>query len=513
MARRRESTKLTILVAGTAWLTAAAVFAQAPCETAQLFSPFNETNNNFGAVSLDGDLVAVADPGYETIDGYFGPGVVSLFRLVNGQWSLETNLFAPEGDEGVYFGAPVAVSGGVVAVSSEFADYLGSESGAVHIYRQTPWQWVHEAALTASDGDDNDFLGYDVSIDGDTVIAGAPFDELDGLMTAGSAYVFRFDPETETWHEEQKLTALVSEAAEGFGTSVAVSGDVAVVGTPGSEIVTGSAFVFRRTTSGWRFEAELIAPDASPGARFGHHVHVRTNVILVGAPDALDEGDDLGAAYVYRWNREQWLFEAKLVATDPEGFGPWFGASVSLGEGDENALVGAPLDFANGGFSGAAYLFREQDGVWTEVVKLTPKDGAPGDSFGAAVSLDLDMGAISAHNGGPDQTGKVYIFTGFLGADCNGNSNPDACDILQGLSLDANLDGVPDECPLDADLNGDGSTDGDDLGMLLLAWGDCPSPLGRGQGEGCLADLTGDGSVNGLDLAALLAHWNERSES
>jgi len=54
-------------------------------------------------------------------------------------------------------------------------------------------------------------------------------------------------------------------------------------------------------------------------------------------------------------------------------------------------------------------------------------------------------------------------------------------------------------CP--ADLNGDGSVNGQDLGILLGAWGTCVDPLS------CPADLNADGSVNGQDLGILLGSW------
>jgi hypothetical protein len=51
-----------------------------------------------------------------------------------------------------------------------------------------------------------------------------------------------------------------------------------------------------------------------------------------------------------------------------------------------------------------------------------------------------------------------------------------------------------------ADLNGDGRVDGADLGLLLLAWGECGT---------CSPDFDGDGRVNGADLGFLLGVWGQ----
>lgn len=50
-----------------------------------------------------------------------------------------------------------------------------------------------------------------------------------------------------------------------------------------------------------------------------------------------------------------------------------------------------------------------------------------------------------------------------------------------------------------SDLNDDGTVNGADLGLLLAAWGACPTD--------CPADLNGSGAVDGADLGLLLASW------
>jgi hypothetical protein len=56
----------------------------------------------------------------------------------------------------------------------------------------------------------------------------------------------------------------------------------------------------------------------------------------------------------------------------------------------------------------------------------------------------------------------------------------------------------PPACP--ADLNLDNVVNGADLGLMLGAWGPCPS-------SPCAADLNLDGVVNGADLGLMLGAW------
>ena len=97
------------------------------------------------------------------------------------------------------------------------------------------------AKLTASDGASDDWFGSSVSIGGDVAVVGARQDD----DFKGSANVFRHDGAA--WVQEQKLTASDGAAVDWFGFSVAISGDVAVVGAfrdddNGTE--SGSAYVF-----------------------------------------------------------------------------------------------------------------------------------------------------------------------------------------------------------------------------------------------------------------------------
>ncbi|MBU3684637.1 MAG: hypothetical protein FGM39_11625 [Phycisphaerales bacterium] len=80
--------------------------------------------------------------------------------------------------------------------------------------------------------------------------------------------------------------------------------------------------------------------------------------------------------------------------------------------------------------------------------------------------------------------------------------------VLLHLAVDGGGDAIASTIELDdvmlafgpspADLNSDGSVDGNDLGILLAAWGPC---------SGCAADLNADGVVDGIDLGRLLADW------
>ncbi|MCH8822004.1 MAG: hypothetical protein IH984_00715 [Planctomycetes bacterium] len=464
--------------------------AHGQCEVTQIAS-----QGGFGSVSIDGDVAVVVDT-----DAFDSLGAVYVYQHGSAgpeDWKLDAVLMALEPDVEDNFGSSVAVSGNVIVVGAYNTNAPEFQSGAAHVFRYNPdtTEWEHEATLTASDGDGSDRFGWSVAIDGDIVLIGALADENDGLNQSGSAYIFRYDTDTFRWIEETKLTDPNAEEDDGLGVSVSIRGDVALIGAHGNDDAggaTGAAFIFRHdpnNPSKWVLEQQLQAFDAKWLAWFGWSVSLAEGVALIGALQ--DDGQN-GAAYVMRYDGANWVHEAKLVASNPVGPFPFLGRSVSLNHDGSTALVGAFHDDEAGNDAGAVHLFRTKGKTWQEIEKFTASDPGAGDSFGSSVSLSDDTVVIK---GG----GKGYIFAGISGIDCNDNSEPDACDIFDGQSKDQNSNGIPDEC--DADLDGNGTVGVGDLLILLVNWGLCDDC------EICTADLNGSCSVNTMDLLILFSNW------
>jgi len=92
--------------------------------------------------------------------------------------------------------------------------------------------WTHVAKLTADDGAAYDEFGFSVSIDGDTVVIGANKDRDKGT-NSGSAYVFTRATASDLasgWTQVAKLTADDGAADDYFGSSVSIDGDTVVIG-------------------------------------------------------------------------------------------------------------------------------------------------------------------------------------------------------------------------------------------------------------------------------------------
>ena len=263
--------------------------------------------------------------------------------------------------------------------------------------------------LLADDGMAADWFGTSVSVSGDVAVVGATGDGFTGT-NPGAAYVFRRDGTQ--WRQEAKLVAKDGTADAMFGNSVFIDGDVIVIGARGDTdrgTRSGSAYVFRLSSEGWVEEQKLLADDGMASDIFGMSVSVCGDVALVGAHGNDDRGSNSGSAYIFRFDQGVWRQEQKLVASDGAA-GDWFGWSVSVS--DQAAIIGAVLDDDNGLSSGSAYVFRFDGTEWLEEQKLLASDGARNDWFAGSVSISADVILIGADRDDDrgSNSGSAYAF-------------------------------------------------------------------------------------------------------
>ena len=270
-----------------------------------------------------------------------------------------------------------------------------------HLAPEAITAWNQQTKLNAGDAATDDQFGRSVAVSGDTAVIGAWRDN-DGGTNSGSAYVFTRSGEV--WSQQAKLTASDPAAFDRFGSSVAISGDTAVIGAYSD----GSAYVFSRSGGVWSQQAKLTASDDA-GNFFGWSVAVDGDTVVIGAYLADYRGSSSGSAYVFTRSGGVWSQQAKLTPSDLAA-GDEFGISVVV-SGD-TAVIGAHGNDDGGSNSGSAYVFSRSGGGWSQQAKLTASDHAADDRFGRSVAISGDTAVIGAFlddDGGTD-SGSAYVF-------------------------------------------------------------------------------------------------------
>jgi hypothetical protein len=373
-------------------------------QQAYLKASNTELRDYFGtSLAISGDTVVVGAPfessnatgvnGDQADNSATGSGAAYVFVRTGTTWTQQAYLKASNTELRDYFGSNVAVSGDTVVVGAssedssatgvngDQADNSASFAGAAYVFVRSGTIWTQQAYLKASNTDAGDYFGTSVAISGDTVVVGASREDSNATgvngannnsaTDSGAAYVFVRSGTV--WTQQAYLKASNTGVRDGFGRSVAVSGDTIVVGAYGeasnatgvngngannSAPNSGAAYVFVRTGTTWTQQAYLKASNTEVGDdSFGISVAVSGDTVVVGAQQEDsnatgvngDQADNsasfAGAAYVFVRSGTTWTQQAYLKASNTGGgddefiFGDIFGCSVAV-SGD-TVVVGA----------------------------------------------------------------------------------------------------------------------------------------------------------------------------
>jgi hypothetical protein len=253
--------------------------------------------------------------------------------------------------------------------------------GAAWVFTQSNGVWTQVTKLTASDeSGDAQFGTVALSTDGSTAVVGGPGD--DGGF--GAAWVFT--QSNGTWTQQQKLVVYNGSYGE-LGTSVALSadGNTVIAGAPYSVGNAGAAWVFTQSNGTWTEQQELLGTDAAYTSEQGFSVALSAdgNTAIEGGPG--DEGA-IGAAWVFTQSNGVWTQQQKLVGSGVTGNYAGQGTSIALSADGSAAIVGGPYD--------------------------NPNQSNKSITMGAAWAFSIPRVTAIAPSGGPAAGGTAVTITG-----------------------------------------------------------------------------------------------------
>jgi hypothetical protein len=239
-----------------------------------------------------------------------------------------------------------------------------------------------------------DGFGTALALEGDVLVVGAPWDNYPGLSYVGSVYVYERSPGG-TWILQQKIFPRDPEGLERFGSSLSLSGDTLVVGAP--SYYEGAVYIFSKVDGEWREQSRIEWYGLEDA--YGASVALSGDTLAVGAPAFYIT---LGFTDVFVRKNSRWSRRQRLD-TDLETLYVSFGATVGFSEG--TLLVGAPG-------AGVIVLFRQEGRRWVEAGRLTPHDHDDFDQFGRALALSGDTLIVGAPSWLQSSVGGAYVFVG-----------------------------------------------------------------------------------------------------
>jgi hypothetical protein len=375
---------------------------------------FVGTNNFFGrSVSISGDYAIVGAPGDS--DGGYLTGSAAIFKrnVSSGAWEQQGSKLTIPGTLN-YFGRSVSISGDYAIVG---APQTNIGFAAIFKRNVSSGAWEQQGPTLSLSGSGQQNFGHSVSISGDYAVVGAPND--DG---SGSATIYKRNSSTGAWETQlPKLTNISIEPGDKFGTSVAISGDYAIVGAPNDDhdgdgmSNIGSATIFKRnaSTGVWEHQTpKLTNPNAAEGDNFGTSVAISGDYAIVGANND-DEGGftNNGSVAVFKRNASTgaWVQQGTKLTNPIAASNDEFGYSVAIA--GDYAIVGAIWDDEGSGLTnnGSATIYRRYGYIWRVVQKFNHPGSQYDDRFGSSIAIDNIGRFLVGAEGVQGNTGAAFF--------------------------------------------------------------------------------------------------------
>lgn len=303
------------------------------------------------SVAIDADTLAVGS--ISDRDLAADSGSVYIYRFDGDAWNLEAELHASDAAAGDHFGVAVALDGDRLLVGADLDNDYGTWSGSAYAFERVGSTWIERQKLHPSTPSSYEHFGSALALDGDLAVVGAYGGP--GELFRGTAYVFRYDGAS--WGQEAVLVGSQSVAGDFFAAAVAVSGDRVLCGARWADIDSldvGEAYLFERSESTWVERQRWTEASPGPGDGFGFSVALDRDIALIGVHNRDQIGTRSGEAVLFRHQDGVWQREPRVLPLDLQA-GDMFGLAVALD--GRFAVAGAPGEDDLGSDAGAAYVF------------------------------------------------------------------------------------------------------------------------------------------------------------
>ena len=283
---------------------------------------------NFGAaLALGGGVAVVGAPGQRARSRqvrYTALGTAHVFTNAGGGWTSQGTIAA--GDGGTEFGTSVAVRGDEILVGAPAADH----TGAVYAFRNTGDGWDQSGMLAAQGTGPNDRFGSSVTAVGDQALISVPGRH----RGQGAVFAFQYDASQEEWSPSGHLVPFDGFRQDGFGSAVAITDEEVWIGAPRASGGRGAVYVVSGSVAdGWHAAAKLATGEKADDA-FASTIAIDGDIAVIGVTGA-DFGT--GTAIIYERGADGWE-RAESVMGELEGFDAVSGGQVDCTSGVASAF-------------------------------------------------------------------------------------------------------------------------------------------------------------------------------
>lgn len=151
-----------------------------------------------------------------------------------------------------------------------------------------------------------------------------------------------------------------------FGADTSIFNNTLVIGAHNAispQGQTGKVYIYKKVSSNWILDQELYPSDGNNNDSFGWRVKIVNNTLIISSINH----NNTGAVYIYEFNGTSWIFNTKIIHSNPVSEDD-FGYRISLF--DENNFVATTFEedttTDGSGNRSTAYVFKKDNGNWSE---------------------------------------------------------------------------------------------------------------------------------------------------
>ena len=234
---------------------------------------------------------ALAFDGITLVAGAFGradlQGAAYVYTQRDGRWQQDAELLASDGQNFDAFGDAVAVDVDTIVIG---APVQNSGTGAVYIFERSGSSWIEVQKLLTPSPMSTDQFGAAVALTGGVLVVSSPNQRV-GESSVGQVFVYSRNGEQ--WTLQQQIASPPGFGT--FGAALASSSDtIAISASPQNTV-----FLYTLIEGVWTEQSRLLLTMPEFHDTFGNRLAFDGNTLVGGSPSNGALGSFTGAAYVF----------------------------------------------------------------------------------------------------------------------------------------------------------------------------------------------------------------------
>lgn len=253
--------------------------------------------------SVKGDYVIFNAYNYDSVKS-----AVSIYKKNANIWEEVNQYVGSNREKGDGFGQSISISDDYILIGARNDN---NNQGSAHIFKKNGENWQEIQILIPENAKEEDYYGGGVAINNNYAFISSYKSIYNFNDSSNVIPVCVFKNNEDTWLEIQQLIPSDSNFHDDFGYKIGLTDSFAFISAPGYNHSQGAVYVFQRNGDNWEEADKLIASDGVIGDGFGRSLSISGDYAIIGASGDDDIASGSGAVYIYKYESNSSINPAK----------------------------------------------------------------------------------------------------------------------------------------------------------------------------------------------------------